>query len=217
MNAIPTPEGSFAPPPSWFRRNRNWMIPLGIIFVIGLCLVCLALTGLMGYLLYVPAPTATPVVQPPPVPTDVPQPRPTDVPVPVPTPFQPVPTPTAAPLTSSYPLSGQSYSSPQGHEYDALWTSDGRLWQPKLPQGNSRIAHTVGITIEEGTYAFDGVECQLFVDPTRNGAGASNPVTAEYGNDLRFVVDTADGGQAWGLVECRGNFSSGFQIRFLGQ
>lgn len=125
--------------------------------------------------------------------------------------------PAAAQPASSYPLAGTIYSSPQGHGYDATWTSDGRLWQPQLPEGNKRVAHTVAFTIEEGSYAFDGVECQLFVDPSRNGAGASNPVTAAFGNDLHFNVKTADGGQAWALVQCRGNASSGFQIRWLGK
>lgn len=144
------------------------------------------------------------------------------IPPPVGSPTNPVvpnnpPAVVTQPVTWSYPLTGQTYSSPQGFEYDAVWTPDGRLWQPQLPTGALRIAHTVAFTIEEGSYAFDGVECQLFVDPTRNGAGASNPVTAAFGNDLRFTVKTADGGQAWALVQCRGNASSGFQIRWLGK
>lgn len=132
---------------------------------------------------------------------------------------QPPAEPTATrtvPQTQCYPLSGQAYTSPQGDLYQALWTCDGRLWQPFLPVGNLRVAHSVAITLEVGNYAFDGVECALFVDATRNGNGASNPMTAGYGNDLRFSINTADNGQAWALVECRGNFSTGFQIRWLG-
>lgn len=137
-------------------------------------------------------------------------------------PQQPAPTeapvvPQSQPLSSSYPLAGQEYESPQGSSYNAIWTADGRLWQPQLPTGALRIAHTVAFTIEESSYAFDGVECQLFVDSSRNGAGASNPVSAAFGNDLHFTVKTADSGQAWALVQCRGNASSGFQIRWLGK
>ncbi len=126
-----------------------------------------------------------------------------------------LPAPTQPNVSQCYPLSGQTYSSPQGEKYHAVWTCDGRLWQPQLPPGAERIFHTVAITIEEGLYAFDGVECQLFLDQARNSAGASNPVTVEYGNDLRFSVSTTDHGQAWALVQCKGNFSSGFQIRWL--
>ncbi|GEM_PF-6064242 len=126
---------------------------------------------------------------------------------------------TVAAQSGDYPLAGQKYegwaNSVKNAKYDAVWTVDGRLWQPNLPEGNKRVAHSVGITIEEGTYAFDGVECALYLDQSRNGKGSANPVTAKYGNDLRFSVDTADNGQAWALVECRGNFSSGFQIRWL--
>lgn len=128
----------------------------------------------------------------------------------------PIPTPAAPPI-SSYPLAGQSYSSPQGSQYDAVWTVDGRLWQPSLPVGNLRVAHTVATTLEVGKYAFDAVECALFVDASRNGKGANNPMTVGYGNDLRFSVNTTDGGQAYGLVQCRGNASTGFQIRWLGK
>ncbi len=180
-----------------YTRSSSWILPV-ILGVVVILLLCGGLAFVASRVINAgpTTPVATPVL-----------------------PASTVTVATAVPPSSastSYPLAGQSYSSPQGNEYSAVWTTDGRLWQPQLPQGNLRKAHTVGITIETGEYAFDGVECALYLDTARNGKGAQNPVTVAYGNDLRFTVRTADGGQAWGLVECRGNFSTGFQIRYLG-
>lgn len=178
-----------------YPRRNNW------IWIVVIVIIALALLLAAIFVWPIPQLRANLAAQPAP-------------PVAAPATQQPAATP-AAPQTSSYTLSGQSYSSPQGFEYGAVWTSDGRLWQPQLPAGNLRKAHTVGITIEEGSYAFDGVECSLYLDPTRNGKGSQNPITVSYGNDLHFSVKTSDG-QAWALVDCRGNFSTGFQIRSLG-
>jgi hypothetical protein len=176
--------------PAQTRSNSPWPWIIGGLLALALCVL---LSGI-AFLFLRNLPIASPVVLP----------------------VAPTATPQSLSVSSSYPLNGQEYESPQGSSYNAIWTADGRLWQPRLPTGAERIAHSLAFTIEEGQYAFDGVECQLFVDTSRNGAGASNPVTVKYGNDLRFSVSTADHGQAWALVQCRGNASSGFQIRWLG-
>ncbi len=35
--------------PTWFARNRNWVIPMIILIAIVFCLSCLVITGLVGY------------------------------------------------------------------------------------------------------------------------------------------------------------------------
>lgn len=179
-----------------YSRSRSWILPV-LLGIVALLLLCGGIYLVGSRVLANPStPAATPV------------------PV-LPTPVLPVATPVSG-GPSSYPLAGRRYRSPQGDVYSAVWTDDGRLWQDQLPEGSKRIAHTLDITLEEGQYAFDGVECGLFLDQTRNGKGASNPLTVGYGNDLKFEVKTSDHGQAWALVSCRGNFSSGFQIRWIG-
>jgi len=151
--------------------------------------------------------------QPASQPTRIPPPKDTAADEPEPT-KQP-----ATPVIDKYPLVGQCYDGYVGDshdsDYDACWTMDGRLWQEDLPTGSERVAHTVAITLEEGQYSFNAVECALYLDEGRNGEGSSNAMTAGYGNDLRFFVDTEDGGQAWSLVDCRGNFSTGFEVLAL--
>lgn len=128
----------------------------------------------------------------------------------------PTPEGTRTPIGENYPLSGQIYHSlvngTPDPRYDASWTQDGRLWEPGLPPGDQRQPFSVGFTIEEGDYTFNGVACDLHLDPERNGKGATNPVTAGHENGKKFTVDTEDNGQAWGLVECDGGVPSGFEI-----
>ncbi len=120
-----------------------------------------------------------------------------------------------------YPLAGQSYEAQfangsRATQYDPVWEVSGRLYQPNLPTATERRAFSVGITIEEGQYEYDGVECTLYLDERRNGQGSANPSqTFTRVNNARFTVDTADNGQAWALVECRGNESTGFQIQAI--
>lgn len=203
VSRTPSPAAPSSAEPT-LLESYPWLPVVGAI--LALCLLATCIVGIFSLRGNNAAAIPTPTTAPAAVPTTAPAAAvPTTAPI------------VAAAASASYPLVGQTYSSPQGSKYNAVWTSDGRLWQPQLPPGADRIAHTVGFTIEEGNYAFDGVECQLFVDTARNGKGASNPVTAEYGNDLRFSVSTADHGQAWALVQCRGNASSRFQIRWLGR
>lgn len=121
------------------------------------------------------------------------------------------------PEGTRYPLAGQSYNSlvngVADPRYNAVWTGDGTLWEPGLPPGEQRQPFSVGITIEEGQdYVFDGVSCDLHLDQERNGKGAQNPVVASHENGKKFTVNTKDDGQAWALVECEGDYSSGFKI-----
>lgn len=120
------------------------------------------------------------------------------------------------PEGTRYPLAGQSYNGlvngTADPRYNAVWTNDGRLWEPGLPPSNQRQPFSVGITIEEGQYVFNGVNCDLHLDQERNGEGSQNPVVADHENGKGFTVDTKDNGQAWGLVECEGGASSGFDI-----
>lgn len=130
--------------------------------------------------------------------------------------LSPTPEGTRVPISENYPLAGQSYTSlvngTADPRYNAVWTNDGRLWEPGLPPGDQRQPFSVGITIEEGQYAFNGVSCDLYLDQEKNGKGAQNPVAAGHENGKKFTVDTKDNGQAWGLVECEGGASSGFDI-----
>lgn len=112
-----------------------------------------------------------------------------------------------------YPIAGQVYPSNKGPLYNARWECDGRLWQYQLPP--DRDWHAVAITIHPGSYIFNGVACRFHLDAARNGAGSANPITAARGNGLGFSVATADGGQAYGLIECDGGASSGFEIKWV--
>lgn len=145
---------------------------------------------------------------------------PTPTPVPTPTAMpatdHPPAVPTSRPAPSGYPLAGTTYSSPQGNEYNAVWTTSGWLWQPNLPPEGSRKGHVLSITIEKGRYTFNGVSCRLHLDEKRNGRGADNPRTVGYGNGLPFEVDTADGGQAWAIVVCDPTDVTGFSIQYEG-
>lgn len=167
-----------------YPRNRRWILYVVIAVIV---LAALALLFFLVILPKISAPATPPIVPP-------------------------AATPAAAPLSSSYPLAGTIYSSPQGHEYDARWESNGRLWQPSLPSGNQRVAHSVAFTILPGSYTFNGVACRLYVDNARNGKGSQNPITAANVNGASFSVNTADNGNAFALVECDGGASSGFEI-----
>lgn len=72
-------------------------------------------------------------------------------------------------VISNFPLAGNRYlgyvGGRQNALYDAVWTSDGRLWQPDLPPKANRVTHTVAIELVSGyTYVFNGVESVLNVD-----------------------------------------------------
>jgi hypothetical protein len=130
--------------------------------------------------------------------------------------LSPTPEATRLPISEKYPLAGQSYNGivngVADSRYNAVWTDDGRLWEPRLPSGDQRQPFTVGITIEEGQYTFNGVGCDLHLDAERNGQGGQNPVVAGHENGKKFTVDTRDNGQAWGLAECEGGASGGFDV-----
>ena len=143
---------------------------------------------------------------------------PTNTPTPTaPAAEQPVP---ASQQPTGYPLAGQKYtawingSADTSGRYDAVWTASGWLWQPNLPPEGKRVGFVISVTIEEGVYAFNGVSCRLHLDTARNGTGANNPQTVGYGNNLKFTVDTADGGQAWAFIVCDPTDVTGFSIQY---
>jgi hypothetical protein len=186
---------------------------------------------ILGHPIWGPWTTGSAAVPTPPAEPDTPVPTPKSTETPTATPMAtttPTGTPTATPTetasqpappqpaSADYPLAGQRYSSPQGDEYSAVWDASGWLHQDRLPPEGHRKGHVLSITIEEGIYTFNGVSCRLHLDVTRNGQGANNPQTVGYGNGLAFTVDTADNGQAWGLVVCNQTEVTGFSIQWLG-
>jgi hypothetical protein len=122
--------------------------------------------------------------------------------------------------SGQYPLAGSSFDAFVGtaidRAYNAVWTESGRLYQPSIPAGSQRKAHNVAIKIMPGRYTFNGIECAFYLDTARNGQGSQNPLVASYGNDIPITVNTVDGLEAWGLVECRGGQSSGFEVLYGG-
>jgi len=76
------------------------------------------------------------------------------------------------------------------------------------------LTHSVSFTIDEGNWIFNGVECELYLDEFREGAGGEHVrLAASYGNAMSFSVDTEDGGEAWALATCpKDNDSNGFSF-----
>lgn len=134
-----------------------------------------------------------------------------------------IPTQTVQTITiTNYRLSGASYDAYTApgvidRRYNAVWTSSGKLWQPSIPSASERQANNTAIKIMPGRYSFNGKQCALYLDTARNGQGSQNPLVASYGDDIAFTVITADGLEAWGLVECRGGADTGFQIQYVGE
>lgn len=142
----------------------------------------------------------------------------------------PANTPTATsiptPATAAYPLAGQWYYSNRNQNgydpYAAVWELSGWLHQPYLPPEGHRTSFDIAITIEEGRYTFSGTSCDFWLDENRTGKGAVGNPTLGRGNNIPFTVDTADGGQAWGIVVCRDDYLGGtndvvgFSIKLLG-
>ena len=132
------------------------------------------------------------------------------------------------PASAGYPLAGQVYFSnrnPQGNKnpsldpYYAIWDNNGWLHQPNLPPEGQRSAFDIALTIENGNYTFSGVSCDLYLDTERTGKGAVGKPTLGRGNNLPFVVNTKDGGQAWAVVVCKDNDKNdvvGFSIQYQG-
>lgn len=126
-------------------------------------------------------------------------------------------TPVSTTVPSGFPLAGTRYegyvNGQKNSAYDAVWTADGRLWQPHLPEANNRQAHSVAFTLVQGTYTFNGVECTLKLDEQRSGDAVT---IIDRANGYKFEVDpkpNTDGqAVAWGVCECRGNPSTGFEI-----
>ena len=135
------------------------------------------------------------------------------------------PTAPPQPASAGYPIAGQRYkawingSEDTSGQYDAVWTNDGWLWQPNLPPEGQRSAFDIALTIENGNYTFSGVSCDLYLDTERTGKGAVGKPTLGRGNNLPFVVNTKDGGQAWAVVVCKDNDKNdvvGFSIQYQG-
>jgi hypothetical protein len=143
----------------------------------------------------------------------------TPAPTPTPTPT-PARTPPPAPTACTFQLANHAYGSSQlatgqsveSDPYRAVWTTDGRLWQPDLSKVNQRESFTGAIEIPVGTYTFNGISAALHLDLDRNGLGARNPIAASHVNGQRFSVSTSDGTPAWALVEGDGGASAGFEI-----
>lgn len=161
----------------------------------------------------------------PAAPVEAPAARPAEAPAPAAQPAAPARTAEVAPACPAFPRAGQVYRSNRGDgseidKYRAVWTLDGRLWQPNLPPGTDRQTHAVAITLpvrdaqgRQIEYVFNGVSARLFVDAQRNGRGSANPMFADHENGKLFTVSTADGGEAWALVESDAGVSAGFEIK----
>ncbi len=127
----------------------------------------------------------------------------------------------ASPASCRFPLAGQQYRSNRSSAtesidddpYRAVWTSDGRLWQPHLPAADQRLSFAVAVEIPDGGFSFDGIEATLYLDLERNGQGSNNPTVASHENGRLFSVHTNDGAPAWALVEGDGGPSAGFQLK----
>jgi hypothetical protein len=108
-------------------------------------------------------------------------------------------------------------------DYDYIWEG-GVLWAKWLNNvsRDERREHLVSFTILPGEYSFNGVECELHGDWTRNERGLDNPVTigannvpVSRRNDVHFTVTSPDGGNAYAVVWCAGNASTGFSIETI--
>lgn len=212
-------------------QQRNWLAwILGILLVLAILFAIWLWLGRPGLppgpLPTQPSPTAEPAkpgepTKPPapPAPTPTTAPAATSTPVPataVPT-TAPVPTKPATQPTipaGTNPLAAKKYDSPQGAPYSAEWDAVvRRLWQPQLPPAKQRVNHTVAVEIPNGDWSFNGVECAMHLDSQHNGRGASNPMTVGFGNGLGFTAKSNDDRPSWGIVICRGNESSGFEVK----
>ena len=133
----------------------------------------------------------------------------------------PMPEPTMA--MTNFPLKGLRFPAYSlgalNTAYDLVVTNDGRFYQPYMPEKPNRRGNSVAFELVEGRYIFDGVECTMYLDVSRNGKGSSNPVVANQGNNVAVEVRLPAGASyatAYALTECNDNQSTGFQLQYVG-